>query len=231
MGDDIKFRAPAGHTYRRKSPFAGLLEHMGKVRECISILKSALIEYYRGNTQNFSEATKKVSQLEHEADLIKGNIRAHLPSSILMPVDKRYFLWLLREEDAILDHAENLAQLVDMRHTVIPIKLKEMFIEHINKVAETVETMEKAVEKVRDLVESSFIKKEREEVKKLIHKVHQNEWEADQTRYELAKEIYRMEKELSPMDVYHLLKIVDWVDDIADHAENVADWIRAIIAK
>jgi len=229
--DDIKFRAPAGETYRRKSPFAGLLEHMNKVRECICILKDALTEYYKGNVQKFSEAAKKVSELEHEADLIKGNIRAHLPSSILMPVDKRYFLWLLREEDAILDHAENLAQLVDMRHTPIPIKLKEMFIEHMNKVAETVQAMEKAVEKVRDLVESSFTKREREDVKKLIHEVHQKEWEADQIRYELAKEIYKMEKELEPMDVYHLLKIVDWVDDIADHAENVADWIRAIVAK
>jgi len=59
--DDIKFRAPAGETYRRKSPFAGLLEHMNKVRECICILKDALTEYYKGNVQKFSEAAKKVS--------------------------------------------------------------------------------------------------------------------------------------------------------------------------
>ena len=44
-------------------------------------------------------------------------------------------------------------------------------------------------------------------------------------------EIYKLEKKLNPMDVYHLLKIADWVDDIADHAENVADWLRAMIAK
>ena len=43
--------------------------------------------------------------------------------------------------------------------------------------------------------------------------------------------IYKLEKKLNPLDVYHLLKIADWVDDIADHAENVADWLRAMIAK
>ena len=30
-------------------------------------------------------------------------------------------------------------------------------------------------------------------------------------------------KKLAPMDVYHLLKKADRVDDIADHSENVAD--------
>jgi uncharacterized protein Yka (UPF0111/DUF47 family) len=28
-----------------------------------------------------------------------------------------------------------------------------------------------------------------------------------------------------------ILKIADWVDDIADHSENVADWLRSMIAK
>jgi uncharacterized protein Yka (UPF0111/DUF47 family) len=47
----------------------------------------------------------------------------------------------------------------------------------------------------------------------------------------MTKGIYKLEKKLDPMDAYHLLKIADWVDDIADHAENVADWLRAMIAK
>ncbi|MEA2054047.1 MAG: TIGR00153 family protein [Candidatus Thermoplasmatota archaeon] len=227
----MRVRAPVFYTYRKKSPFAGLLEHMDKVKECISILEKAIVKYYKGSIKNFSEATQKISELEHEADLIKGNIRSHLPSSILMPVDKKYFIWLLREQDAILDHAENLAQLMDVRHTNIPIKLKETFIEHAHLVAETVDEMEKAVSKVKDLVESSFVKKDRDAVKALIHNVHRKEWEADQERYKIIKEIYKMENELAPMDIYHLLKITDWTDDIADHAENVADWLRAMIAK
>ncbi|HDS59379.1 MAG TPA: TIGR00153 family protein [Thermoplasmatales archaeon] len=227
----VHARVPVSDTFRKKSPFQGLMEHMEKVRECLQILDRALTDYYRGETKNFSGAAAKIARLEHEADLIKGNIRAHLPNSLLMPVDKKYFLWHLREQDAILDHAENLAQLIDMRPTNIPIKLKELFIEHIHLVAETVSVMEKAVEKFRDLVESSFIKKERELVKDLIREVHRKEWEADQKKFELTKEIYKMEEELSPMDVYHLLKIADWTDDIADHAENVADWLRAMIAK
>ena len=225
------FRAPVQDTFRRKSPFNQLLEHMGKVRECIDILEGGITKYYKGEYKNFSELTKKVSKLEHEADLIKGNLRNHLPNSLFMPVDKGKFLWALREQDAILDHAENLAHMLDMRHTKIPKELRNIFIDHAKLVGKTVKAMEDAVENIRDLVETSFVKREREQTKEYIYKVHEYEYKADKKKYEITKGIYKLEKKLDPMDVYHLLKIADWVDDIADHAENVADWLRAMIAK
>ena len=225
------FRTPISNTFRKKSPFDQLLKHMGKVRECIDLLGGGLIRYYVGNYNGFSELTKSVSKLEHEADLIKGNLRNHLPSSIFMPVDKGKFLWALREQDAILDHAENLAKMLDMRHTKIPKELQKVSIDHTKLVMKTVEAMEDAVENIKDLVQTSFVKREREQTKELVRKVHKYEWKADQKKYEMTKGIYKLEKKLNPMDVYHLLKIADWVDDIADHAENVADWLRAMIAK
>jgi predicted phosphate transport protein (TIGR00153 family) len=148
-----------------------------------------------------------------------------------MPVDKGKFLWALREQDKILDHAENLAKMLDMRHTKIPKNLQNDFIKHIDLVLDTVNKMEEAVENIRDLIETSFVKREREQTKEFIYEVHDIERKADLKKYEITKEIYKLEKKLDPMDTYHLLKIVDWVDDIADHAENVADWLRAMIAK
>ena len=224
-------RAPIEGTFRKKSPFEGLLAHMNKVKECISLLEEGIGHYVEKDYLKFEDIPDKVSQIEHEADLIKNDIRAHLPRSVLMPVDKRYFLWILREQDAILDHAENLAQMLDLRHTKIPIKLKEDYKNHMRLVGETVEEMEKAVENIRDLIDTGFAGKERDETKELIKNVHVKEWEADKKRYEITKKIYRLEDSLSPMDMYHLLKMVDWIDDIADHAENVADWLRAIVAK
>ena len=231
VNDKDHFRAPIQDTFRRKSPFGQLLEHMCKVKECVCLLGDGLIDYYKGDYKNFSKLTKQVSKIEHEADLIKSNIRNHLPKHLFMPVDKGKFMWALREEDAILDHAENLAIMLDMRHTKIPKSLQNVFIEHIKLVVKTVEAMEDAVENLQDLVETSFVKRERRQTKEFIYRVHQFEYDADKKKYEMTKGIYQLEKKLSPMDVYHLLKIADWVDDIADHAENVADWLRAMIAK
>lgn len=225
------FRAPISDTFRKKSPFGQLLEHMCKVCECIDVLRKGLIRYYGGDYSSFSEVTKTVSRLEHEADLIKSNLRNHLPRTVFMPVDKGKFMWALREQDKILDHAENLVIMLDMRHTKVPKKLQKAFIEHIELVSKTVEMMEKAVENIKDLIETSFVKREREQTKGFIYDVHEFEHKADEKKYELTQGIYDLEKTLDPMDVYHLLKIADWVDDIADHAENVADWLRAMIAK
>ena len=223
-------RTPVLDTFRKKSPFEQLLKHMGKVNECVDILGDGLLRYYKGDYKSFSEIAENVSMLEHEADLIKSNLRNHLPTSIFMPVDKGNFLWALREQDKILDHAENLAKMLDMRHTKIPKELQEVFIEHTKLVVKTVTAMEDAVENIQDLVETGFVKREREQTKEFVYKVHEYEWKADQKKYEMTKGIYKLEKKLDPMDMYHLLKIADWVDDIADHAENVADWLRAMIA-
>jgi len=231
MEKEDHFRAPVSDVFRRKTPFVQLVDHMCKVSEGISILEDGLIKYYNGEYTGFSEITKKVSKIEHEADIIKGNIRNHLPSSLLMPVDKGKFLWALREQDAILDHAENLTEMLDMRHTKIPKEIRDMFIEHAKLVMQTVKAMEEAVSNIRDLVETGFVKREREQTKEYIYKVHKLEWKADKKKYEMNKGIYKLEKKLDPMDVYHLLKITDWVDEIADHAENVADWLRSMIAK
>jgi len=231
MKKEDRFRVPVSNTFRRKTPFNQLLDHMGKVRECIDILGDGLIKYYKGDYKGFSDVAKRVSELEHEADIIKSDLRSHLPSSLLMPVDKGRFLWTLREQDAILDHAENLSEMLDMRHTKIPKELQNIFIEHAQIVMQTVIAMETAIENIRDLVETGFVKREREQTKEFIKKVHEFEWEADQKRYQTTRGIYKLEKKLNPMDVYHLLKIVDWVDEIADHAENVADWLRSMIAK
>ena len=225
------FRAPISDTFRRKSPFNQLLEHMDKVCEGINILGDGLINYYKGDYKNFSDIAKKVSKIEHEADLIKSNIRNHLPKHIFMPVDKGKFMWALREQDKILDHAENLVIMLDIRHTKVPKTLQNVFIEHAKLVMKTVEAMEKAVCNIRDLVETSFVKREREQTKEFIYKVHEYEYKADNKKYEMTKAIYKLEKKLNPLDVYHLLKIADWVDDIADHAENVSDWLRSMIAK
>jgi uncharacterized protein Yka (UPF0111/DUF47 family) len=62
------FRAPVSDAYRRKSPFDQLVDHMGKVRECIDLLTNGLIRYYKGDYTGFSELADKISAFEHEAD-------------------------------------------------------------------------------------------------------------------------------------------------------------------
>ncbi len=213
----------------RKSPFDGLLKHANKVTECMGHLQKGIIAYLDGDFEKALEAQKQVSETEHEADLIKGNIRAHLPKNILMPVDIRVFLLLLKEQDALLDYAEDSIEWLTLREKPVPEEIKEPMKEHLAKVIEAVEGLENVVSHTHELVTASLPGNLRERTKEAIKKVHRLEWEADKIERELCRKLFKLE--IDAKTLFHLLKVIHLVDQIANHAENAGDRIRAMIAK
>lgn len=211
----------------RKSPFDGLTEHASKVKECIRICKQAVSAYAEKEYEEFEKLSQEVQKLEHEADLIKGNINAHLPKGIRMPVFKSDFMLCLREQDAILDFAEDTVIWLSFNKVNLD-KVKDEFLELLQKVTETVETLEIVALSIQKFF-SSWKKGQRENMKKLIKQVHRQEWESDRLEKKLAKKIFNSNFEA--VDVYFISKLVRLIADIANHAENAGDRIRAMIAK
>lgn len=227
------FRAPIADTLRRKSPFDSLVEHAGKVRECLEVLSGGFESYLEGDFEMFHKVRDDVSRLEHEADLIKYNARSHLPRFLFMPVNRSDFLSAISQQDKILDYAEALADLMDMRPTPVPEELRSLMIDHKKKVVETLEHYERAVANLGDAVGSGFSRPKRDATKEVIKAVHQSEYEADQCGNAAKRKVYALEQEgnLGAMDEYHILKIIDWVDEMADRAENASERIRIMVAR
>ncbi len=220
-------RVPVISAFTR-SPFDGLLEHATKVKQCTAALQKAMEAYTRGEYEEFQALAKKVSKLEEEADWIKGNIRNHLPRGIWMPVGKVNFLMALKEQDAILDFAEDAVVWLSFRQTAIPEELKERFLGHLSKVVDTVTILEQVMENVKKLVTSPR-RGDREICKERLKEVHHKEWEADQVERRLALDLFN--NNLDPVSLFHLLKVVDLIGSIANHAENVGDRIRVMLAR
>lgn len=222
-------RTPILQTLR-KSPIAGLERHFEYVHTGIHALEKTVKYYIEGDYKNFKIYGKKVCKSEERADKIKGNIRNHLPKFIFIPIDKGDFLALLKESDGILDTAEDVVVLMDMKHSKIPEELKANIMEVMKKALEIIETLRKALDMFNFMLESSFGGKTREEIKKVIHQIHKLEHESDRIEKNISKQIFNM-KQLDPITVIHLLKITDRMGCIADHAENAGDRIRAMLAK
>jgi len=227
------FRAPLFDTFRDKSPFAGLWSHAAKVKECLDALEVTLSAFITGDEAKTKEGADRVSALEFEADTIKSNVRNHLPTNVRMPVPKQLFLEALHEQDDILDEAEDAAIWMSMRPTQVPDDIGRMFRALLTKVVETVDAYESAVSNTHDLVESGFVRREREEEKVLIHRVHELEHETDVLGRELSRVLLSpaSEKTIGPIGVYHLLKLTLQVSKIADHAENAGDRLRAMLSR
>ena len=213
----------------RISPFDKLLEHAQKVKECVSVLRDCLTTYCDGDYGKSEKLSEKVIELEHEADLIKSNITAHLPKEILLPVDVRIFLQLLSEQDSILDFAENTVVWLHFRKTKVPKEIKDDLLNHLYKVLECIESFEKVIFHVKEVISFTGSSKLRDKIKETIKEVHLKEWEDDQIGRTFAKKTFNLA--IDPLSIYHLLKLGDLIGQIAKHAEHAADRVRTMIAR
>jgi len=220
-------RVPLLYTLR-KSPFEGLTEHAGKIKECIRIWKLAVSAYIEKKYDEFEKLSKQVQQLEHEADLIKGNLNAHLPKGIKMPVHKSDFMLCLKEQDDILDFAEDTVIWLGFKKVDLS-SIKDELLELMQKVTEIVETLEKVALNIQPFF-SKWKIAQRDEMKQLLKEVHRQEWESDRLEKDLAKKIFNS-PDLDTIDVYYISNLIKIIASIANHAENAGDKIRAMIAK
>lgn len=223
------FRSPLFDTFRSKNPFEGLWGHSAKVTECLAALETTLEGYLSGG--NVEEHAQIVSALELEADQIKSNVRNHLPGFVRMPVDKSLFLQALSEQDGILDAAEDAAIWMTMKPFGGNDEIRNGLKELLTKVVETGAAYQAAVENMKDVLETGFVSRERSEEKELIHRVHELEHETDVLGRDLSKHLFAAEGTIGATGVYHLLKLVNMLGNIADRAENAGDRLRAMMAR
>ncbi len=140
----------------KKSPFGLLTLHIEKVNECILLTKPIILKFIEGDHDAVNEMFENVTKKEHEADLIKDDIREHLPKSIFMPVSREDVLKLLHRQDTIADYCEDIAILLSVRKTMVIDELKDDFIDFVDQAISAAEVTVELVKQMHDLMESSF---------------------------------------------------------------------------
>ena len=211
-----------------ESPFENLQRHADKIRECAQLFREAAICHINEQCKDFDDLTDQVARIESEADAIKRNIRNHLPRGILMPVDKFQFLQYLREQDKVLDEVEEALYWLSFRPKGIPKEVAIDFQELVQAVIPPIEKLPALVNMATDFFKSRS-ERQRTKMKSLIHDIRQHEKEADLLEQELKGKIFKEVKE--PIGVFHMVRLIEIVGNIADHAQNASDRMRAMIAK
>ncbi len=222
-----KFRRSTLENALFDSPFEGLNKHSKFIKLAIGELKKGVEFYTEGEFDKAEKCFDRVSKIEHQADKIKIQIRENLPRFIFMPITREDFLTLLKESDAILDYAEDVSVLLPMREEEIPDMVQDDFKEFSEKVFESVKQFEEMMNIFTELLKSSFSEKAKKRAKELQIELSDREHEADRIERGISKDLFNYDEE--PLTAVHLLKVVDRMDSIADHAENVGDMIDSIL--
>jgi hypothetical protein len=221
-------RAPIFKLFR-ESPFLKLLEHAEKVQEGGKMFRRAMICHVDRICEEFDQLHLLVTQIESEADAIKRNIRGHLPKGIMMPVDKFQFTLYLREQDYVMDAVQDTLHWISYRNKEIPSPLVEDFMLLVDKAVEAIDQIPPMVKQAIDYFRS-FSEADRRRVKEAISLVRRKEFESDQVERKLKSDIFSLTTD-DPVTTFHLIRLVEYMGEIANHAENAGDMMRAMIAR
>ncbi len=214
-----------------RSPFKPLVQHTLKVHETVQQVRPLVAAFLAGDDDEVHEIYERISKLEHEADLIKTEIRGHLPRSLFLPVDRGDMLMYLKEQDAIADTAEDIAVLLTIRHTPIPTDLHDGILAFTDKVIDVSERLVRAASELEELQEASFVGEGAEKVLATVEEVSQGEYEADCMQTDLSREMYDREKEVDPVSIYFIMKFFRLLGELANHAENTGDHLRMMLSR
>jgi predicted phosphate transport protein (TIGR00153 family) len=212
-----------------QSPFAPLQTHINKVASCIEKLTGLIAALGTADMAAIEKLSAELSELEHEADLTKNDIRNHLPKSIFLPIDRSQFLEILAVQDSIADRAEEVGILL----TLHPLEHYKKFATGFNELyALTLETFNsslKIMREIEELLESSFGGIEAEKVKAMVEETAFKEHKATRSKHDLQKRLYASGTEFSPPAFYLWMKVLEAVSNISGSSERLANRIRMIL--
>ena len=116
-----------------------------------------IIEAYRHKKKDkVKSLAKRISRLEHAADLIKHDIRNNLPRGLFMPVDRANLLRILSVQDSIANRAENIAVLLTFKQASTFEGFDVLFDDLVTKSLESFTLTREIIGQLGELLETGF---------------------------------------------------------------------------
>jgi predicted phosphate transport protein (TIGR00153 family) len=212
-----------------KSPFGPLVEHTKKVTECVEIIRPLMEALVNEDYVEIRRLQDQVSKLEYEADMIKHEVREHLPRRYFLPVDRVELEKFIGCQDKIADKAEDFAVILTLRQTKLHPDVMDKFFDFIEQVFLVTKTLLSAAEELKNLAEVSFSGSEAQNVLKMLDGLNEEEWKADRIARSLSKDIFALEDQLDPITLLFYEKMLLVLSEIANKAENAGDMLRTMI--
>lgn len=209
-----------------RSPFAPLQSHMEKVSGCVHLLLELFRDIEAHDYLAVEEVAVQISELEHQADITKNDIRNHLPKSLFLPIDRGHLLEILSIQDRIADKAEDIAVLATLKQLEILPSFKNEFNDFLQKNITAFESARQIIKELHELLESSFGGIEAEKVRAMIENVAYEEHEVDLVQRQLLKKLFQSDTEMSYTTFHLWQKICEALAAISNLSENLAFRIR-----
>lgn len=214
----------------RVSPFEPLRVHLAKAMECVAMVRPMFETLRDGDYERLESLAGDVFKAEHEADIIKNEIRQTIPRTFFLPVFRGDLLGYLKLQDDIADEAEDLAVLLTIKRLEWPAPLSDAIFGYLDKVVCVCDKTKALSDHLPVLVEQNFDAAAVDRALEMVGDIEKTEWEGDRLGYTLAKALFAQEDAMKPTDIFLWSKVFGELGQLANHAENIGDRLRRMLA-
>ncbi len=198
-------------------------EHSKKVSNCVAELVN-LIEVIMsgGSADEALMFIKRISEMEHEADIMRRSILKALSKGKLDPSEREDLVHLTKRLDSVANNANAAARRISILNLNYVRMLGDPFVKMVKDAKKCADKLVKTMDAFR----------EGRDVSSLIDEVSQAEFEVDQDHLELRKSLQKWTRnDVPPFTAITLSNLIDFIEGIADSAEETADFIRLVSIK
>jgi len=221
--------APFANLFGR-SPFKPLQEHMRVVQRCTGEIPELFEALCEGDGDRVRQIQEKIFNLESQADDIKNDLRAHLPKSLFMPVDRRDLLEVLDLQDSLADTAQDIAGLLVERSMGVPDPMKKSLMNMVRRCVDACMHAARIIERLDELVETGFRGPESDAVIEMVEELNKIESDTDRMGMELSRSLFGHEEDMKPISVVLWYDLIKLIGSLADDAEKIGNRLRLLLA-
>lgn len=196
---------------------------------CVSLVRP-LFEAVRDDAFDKIEAiTKDIFKTEHQADIIKDEIRQTIPKTFYLPVFRGDLLGHVKLQDDMADATEDIAYLLTVKRLKLPAAISDQTMGYIDSVLNVCTLAQGLNDPLEETVHQGFPHDMVEKVSALVAQVERAEWESDRMQYKLSKALFALENEVSSLDIMLWFKVFGELGQLANSAESLADRVRRML--
>ena len=214
-----------------RSPFKPLQEHMKIVLKSaiqVTILFEALC---KDDQDQVASVRDKISDYENAADAVKNDMRAHLPKSLLMPVDRRDLLEILDLQDSIADTANHIADRLIERRMEVLDDMRQPLMEMVRRCVDACDQTAHIIGRLDELVETGFRGPEADNVISMVDQLSKIETDTDRMGLDLIRILFANEDNMKPVSVVFWYDLIRMIGELADYSEKVGNRVRLLLAR
>ncbi len=214
----------------RESPFEPLRYHLKTVMECVDFVRP-MFEAVRDKQYDVLHVlATKVFKTEHEADIIKDDIRRTIPKRFFLPVYRGDLLGYLKLQDDMADSVEDIAVLLTIKNLALPDALVELTFGYVTKIEDVCRQTRTIADYLPTLVEGEMVGADADRALEMIAGVEKLEWEADRLQYALSQQLFALEDEIKATDIFLWFRVFGELGQLANFAEKTGDRLRRMLS-